>query len=89
MARVFEKTVATPRPFREGGHQTFDNPRTGVVERVRGLTGLKKNVRVLRRASEHGPVGCQGPLSMGLNRCFGNEAAKIIIAQFLNFDYLM
>jgi hypothetical protein len=73
MADVLEQLVAPAGQLTERLHRAFDDPRARVVEAIRGLPRLEKDVRVLSGSTEHWTVGCERALAMGEDRRFCNE----------------
>jgi len=79
VAVIVEQAVLAARELRESIHRLLNMPRAGVVERVTGLASLKERVRVLRRATDHGPIRGQGPGSVGFDELLVHHGDEVFI----------
>jgi len=80
--------IGTARQFAEPLHRLPHGLWDGVVEQVGCLASLEENVRVLRRATQHWPIGIHRPVAVSSNQIVVDHRADIIgrkLSDLVNF----
>ena len=66
-----------------------DDPRHRVVEGVAGLAGLEEDVGILGGAAEHGPLGGQRPLPVGMHQLLVDHRPNVVLGELLDLVHLV
>ena len=81
---VVEQVVLTAGAFGEPLHRALNDVRAVVIKHVSRLARLEEHIRVLRRAAHYRFVGSKRAPAMLFDCRFGDQAAQVIVAEFVN-----
>ena len=81
--------IPPARQRRKPAHQAFHHAGARVVIAIRRLARLKEDIRVLRRAPQHGPVRREPALAMRAHMVFGDQRAQVVIRQLFDLGHFV